>query len=168
MADDGGETPKKGGCCSKSPKKKEDMMATGKRSCTDVACCLFFLLFVGGLVAVAYLGLSSGDVSQLRYDADYLGNRCGVGEYANATKAFYPRIGKDLVEQNLSTMKNEKHPTLVADAANEKNVNFSFFAEIVGRCKKQIIGSGIKPGATTVPQVQGLKFVSDPAFQHLM
>ena len=99
MADDGGETPKKGGCCSKSPKKKEDMMATGKRSCTDVACCLFFLLFVGGLVAVAYLGLSSGDVSQLRYDADYLGNRCGVGEYANATKAFYPRIGKDLVEQ---------------------------------------------------------------------
>ena len=68
MADDGGETPKKGGCCSKSPKKKEDMMATGKRSCTDVACCLFFLLFVGGLVAVAYLGLSSGDVSQLRYD----------------------------------------------------------------------------------------------------
>ena len=54
---------------------------------------------MGGLVAVAYLGLSSGDVSQLRYDADYLGNRCGVGEYANATKAFYPRIGKDLVEQ---------------------------------------------------------------------
>ena len=43
-------------------------MATGKRSCTDVACCLFFLLFVGGLVAVAYLGLSSGDVSQLDLD----------------------------------------------------------------------------------------------------
>ena len=98
MADDGGETPKKGGCCSKSPKKKEDMMATGKRSCTDVACCLFFLLFVGGLVAVAYLGLSSGDVSQLRYDADYLGNRCGVGEYADRPKTWFPRMSADFAQ----------------------------------------------------------------------
>ena len=99
MPDDGAETPKQGGGCCAKTKKKEDMMATGKRSCTDVACCLFFILFVGGLAAVAYLGLSSGDVAQLRYDADYLGNRCGVDAYANRTKAFYPRIGKDLVEQ---------------------------------------------------------------------
>ena len=57
---------------------------------------------------------------------------------------------------------------LMADAANEKNVNFSFFTEIHRRCKKKLIGTGIKAGATTVPQVNGLKFVSDPQFQHLM
>ena len=56
----------------------------------------------------------------------------------------------------------------MGDAANEKNVNFSFFQEVGRRCNKQRIGSSIKPGATTVPQVAGLKFVNDPQFQHLM
>ena len=68
----------------------------------------------------------------------------------------------------MNEMKTEKHATLMADAANEKNVNFSFFTEIHRRCKKKLIGTGIKAGATTVPQVNGLKFVSDPQFQHLM
>ena len=58
--------------------------------------------------------------------------------------------------------------SLTQDAANEKNVNFSFFSEIQRRCKKLRVGSGIKPGATTVPQVKGLSFVSNPQFQHLM
>ena len=83
-------------------------------------------------------------------------------------QALFCFDGKEQVETNLKQMKAENHSSLRVDTANEKNVNFSFFAEIIGRCKKQIIGSGIKPGATTVPQVQGLKFVSDPAFQHLM
>lgn len=56
----------------------------------------------------------------------------------------------------------------MVDAANEKNVNFSFFSEIHRRCKKNLIGTGIKQGATTVPQVNGLKFVNDPQFQHLI
>ena len=65
-------------------------------------------------------------------------------------------------------MKKENHPSLQADAANEKNVNFSLFFEIQRRCKKMRIGSGIKSGSTTVPNVNGLKFVSDPKMQHLM
>lgn len=81
---------------------------------------------------------------------------------------LWSRYGKDLVEENLRQMKKENHATLMADVANEKNVNFSFFSEIQRRCKKLRIGSGIKPGATTVPQVNGLKFVNDPQFQHLM
>ena len=56
----------------------------------------------------------------------------------------------------------------MADVANEKNVNFSFFSEIGRRCKKGILGTSIKANATTVPQVNGLKFVNDPQFQHLM
>ena len=54
------------------------------------------------------------------------------------------------------------------DFANEKNVNFSFFSEIQRRCRKARVGSGVKSGATTVPQVKGLSFVSNPALQHLM
>ena len=57
---------------------------------------------------------------------------------------------------------------LKVDAANEKSCSFAFFAEIHRRCKKSLIGTGIKPNATAVPQVNGLKFVNDPQFQHLM
>merc|ERR1719198_1846209 len=78
------------------------------------------------------------------------------------------RYGKEQVESNLKQMKLENHASLRVDTANEKNVNFSFFSEIHRRCKKAIIGTGIKAGATTVPQVSGLKFVNDPQFQHLM
>ena len=95
-------------------------------------------------------------------------NHSGSVDMDECMTLLWLRYGKELVEQNMSAMQSENHPTLVADAANEKNVNFSFFAEISRRCKKHIIGTGLKPGATTVPQVQGLKFVSDPALQHLM
>ena len=81
---------------------------------------------------------------------------------------LWARYGKELVEENLTDMKKENHPSLQADAANEKNVSFSFFYEIQRRCKKMRIGSGIKSGSTTVPNVNGLKFVSDPKMQHLM
>ena len=47
-------------------------------------------------------------------------------------------------------------------------MSFSFFSEIQRRCKKLRVGSGIKAGATTVPQVKGLAFVTNPQFQHLM
>jgi len=66
-------------------------------------------------------------------------------------------------------MKKENNAAFFnADVANEKNVNFSFFSEIQRRCRKTRVGSGIKPGATAVPQVKGLSFVKNPALQHLM
>ena len=67
-----------------------------KRGCTDVLCLLLFILFWVVNFIIMMTSYFSGDINSLRFGTDYLGNRCGVGEYANATKAFYPRIGKDL------------------------------------------------------------------------
>lgn len=95
-------------------------------------------------------------------------NHSGAVDMDECITLLWSRYGKELVEENLQNMKKENHPSLQADAANEKNVNFSFFFEIQRRCKKMRIGSGIKSGSTTVPNVNGLKFVSDPKMQHLM
>lgn len=95
-------------------------------------------------------------------------NHSGSVDMDECITLLWSRYGKELVEENLNAMKKENHASLQADAANEKNVSFSFFNEIQRRCKKMRIGSGIKAGSTTVPTVNGLKFVSDPQFQHLV
>ena len=95
-------------------------------------------------------------------------NHTGAVDMDECITVLYVRFGKDLVEMQHKAMKAEDHPTMKVDAANEKNVNFSFFNEILRRCKKATIGTGIKEGATAVPQVNGLKFVNDPQYQHLV
>merc|ERR1719198_2157158 len=89
-------------------------------------------------------------------------NHSGSVDMDECVNLLYSRYGKDKVETSLNAMKTENHPSLRVDAANEKNVNFTFFSEIHRRCKKAIIGTGIAEGATTVPRVDGLKFVNDP------
>ena len=69
------------------------------RRCTDILCLLLFALFWGGLVAIFTVVWSTGDMMSLFYDADYLGDRCGVGALKNRTKAYYPRMADDLLEQ---------------------------------------------------------------------
>ena len=45
--------------------------------CTDVFCLLFLVIAWLGVLIITFL--SAGDLNMLRYGADYLGNRCGVG-----------------------------------------------------------------------------------------
>jgi len=96
-------------------------------------------------------------------------NHSGAVDMDECITLLWQRYGKDLVEEHLTAMKKENNTTYFsADFANEKNVNFSFFSEIQRRCRKARVGSGVKTGATTVPQVKGLSFVSNPNLQHLM
>ena len=50
------------------------------RSCTDVICCLVFLVFILGLVAVSVLGFVWGNPSRLLYPTDSSGLICGYDE----------------------------------------------------------------------------------------
>ena len=95
-------------------------------------------------------------------------NHTGAVDLDECIPLLYQRFGKDTVESNLAAMRAEAHSSLRADAANEKNVNFTFFHEIQRRCKKNLAGSGVKPGTSTVPQVKGLGFVTDPSLAHLL
>lgn len=95
-------------------------------------------------------------------------NHTGSVDMDECLTLLWGRYGKELVEEKLRQMKAEDHASLRVDAANEKNVNFSFFLEIQRRCKKQLSGTAIKKGSTTVPTVKGLSFINDPAVAHLV
>ena len=47
------------------------------RGCTDILCCLLFIAFIGGCVAVTILGFSQGNPGALIYIYDEEGNPCG-------------------------------------------------------------------------------------------
>ena len=63
-------------------------------------CLLIFFAFLGLLGLIFGLALYAGDPYMALYDQDYMGNRCGVGNYARKPKAFYPRIPRDMIEQH--------------------------------------------------------------------
>ncbi|XP_078685907.1 choline transporter-like protein 2 isoform X1 [Branchiostoma floridae x Branchiostoma belcheri] len=53
------------------------------RSCTDILCCLLFIVFIAGFLAVGILAWVHGDPKLLLYPTDSQGNLCGNGAYAN-------------------------------------------------------------------------------------
>jgi len=93
-------------------------------------------------------------------------NHSGAVDQDECMTVLWARYGKELVTEHNDAMAKE-NVTFTGDAANEKNVNFTFFNEINRRCKKALIGTGIKPGATSVPQVNGLNLINNPQSQHL-
>ncbi|GFS26601.1 choline transporter-like protein 2 [Elysia marginata] len=60
-----------------------------KRSCTDVVCCLLFIIFIAGLVVVAYFAFLYGDPELLIYPEDSDGNLCGLGSYKDKKYLFF-------------------------------------------------------------------------------
>lgn len=74
------------------------------RKCTDCFCCIIFLLFLaawGGCFVVAW---SLQEPLSLIYARDYKGRLCGVGEFENQTRTYYPRLKDDLLEYALATI----------------------------------------------------------------
>ncbi|XP_078605310.1 choline transporter-like protein 4 isoform X4 [Branchiostoma floridae x Branchiostoma japonicum] len=53
------------------------------RSCTDIICCLLFIIFIAGFLAVGILAWVHGDPKLLLYPTDSQGNLCGNGNYAS-------------------------------------------------------------------------------------
>ena len=68
------------GCCGKPPadSTEKEPKSLKTRTCTDVLCLILFLAFVALLAGICIIGLSTGDYNEYLYEADYLGNRCGV------------------------------------------------------------------------------------------
>ena len=70
------------------------------RSCTDVCSLCAFMLFWCGMLAIMGAALRTGDLKSLHLGTDYMGNRCGAGDYADRPDVFYPRLSQDLFEQS--------------------------------------------------------------------
>ncbi|CAH1786106.1 unnamed protein product [Owenia fusiformis] len=52
------------------------------RGCTDIICCLLFIICILGMGVVGYFAYSRGDPSKLLYPTDTAGNMCGYGDFA--------------------------------------------------------------------------------------
>ncbi|XP_021362366.1 choline transporter-like protein 2 isoform X2 [Mizuhopecten yessoensis] len=59
------------------------------RSCTDIICCLLFLIFIGGFAGVSYLAFSNGDPYLLLYPEDSNGDLCGYGKNKGKDYLFF-------------------------------------------------------------------------------
>ena len=70
-----------------------------KRGCTDICCVVIFVACFVALFFVTFLAWTYGEPHSILYGKDYLGHRCGVGNYANRSKTIYPRIDQDLLQQ---------------------------------------------------------------------
>ena len=70
------------------------------RGCTDLLCLLLFCGFWLGMIYLFYLGLTVGDPYSVVYGKDYLGNRCGRGNFTDRPKVIFPRIDADVMEQS--------------------------------------------------------------------
>jgi choline transporter-like protein 2/4/5 len=71
-----------------------------RRGCTDVFCLVFFVAFMLGMLYLTFLAWTYGEPYSILYSKDYLGNRCGVGDFKNRSKTVFPRIDRDLLEQS--------------------------------------------------------------------
>ncbi|XP_067143838.1 choline transporter-like protein 2 isoform X3 [Centruroides vittatus] len=60
-----------------------------KRSCTDIPCCLIFLIFIIGWIALAGFAFTQGDPDLLINPTDSEGNICGRGKFENRPYLFF-------------------------------------------------------------------------------
>lgn len=60
---------------------KNGPVSDEERRCHDLCCTIFFILFVGGCIAVAVLGFYNGHPSKLLYGYDEDGKACGIDDY---------------------------------------------------------------------------------------
>ena len=66
------------------------------RSCTDIICCLIFILFVAGWIFIFGYGLSKGDPGKLMTPFDEKGKGCGYSAgYENYPFIFFYAFGQD-------------------------------------------------------------------------
>jgi len=70
------------------------------------------------------------------------------------------QYGHEFVDQHVAAVFEEENA--------EKKMRFAQFAKLQQLAARSKNGSGLKPGASMVPQVKGLAAVMDPALSHLL
>ena len=58
--------------------KPEDKGIKWDRSCTDVICCLIFLVQLGSMIGITGYAISEGDPLKMLTPFDSVGNKCGA------------------------------------------------------------------------------------------
>ncbi|CAI9716384.1 Hypothetical predicted protein [Octopus vulgaris] len=72
------------------------------RNCTDVFCCILFVICVASMIGVSVFGFIHGDPRRLLYPTDSKGNICGYGEFVDRPKLVFfdlltcSKMGRDV------------------------------------------------------------------------
>jgi len=71
--------------------KKEDKGIKWERKCTDMICCLVFLVFLVAMVGLSFFALTKGDPARIvtPYDSD--GNACGAPDQCSTNDKVFPQ-----------------------------------------------------------------------------
>ncbi|CAL1537804.1 unnamed protein product [Lymnaea stagnalis] len=59
------------------------------RSCTDIICCIIFIVFLVGMAVVSIIGYARGNPYRLVYPTDSQGDICGLGNLADKPYLFF-------------------------------------------------------------------------------
>ncbi|XP_073693593.1 choline transporter-like protein 2 isoform X3 [Garra rufa] len=122
------------------------------RGCTDIICCIFFIVAIVGYVAVGILAWTHGDPRKVIYPTDSMGQYCGQGKlekqpllfYFNMMKCASPMV---LLEFQCPTPQVcvEKCPnrTMTLVTANGKTADWEYYKRY---CRAD-------PGLKAVPQI---------------
>ncbi|XP_040261407.1 choline transporter-like protein 4 [Bufo bufo] len=71
------------------------------RSCTDIICCILFMVFILGYIVVGILAWLYGDPRQVIYPRNSTGMYCGVGENKNKPYVLYFDLLKCITGVNI-------------------------------------------------------------------
>ncbi|KAG8505786.1 Choline transporter-like protein 4, partial [Galemys pyrenaicus] len=74
------------------------------RGCTDVICCVLFLLFILGYIVVGILAWVYGDPRQVLYPRNSTGAYCGVGANRDKPYLLYFNIFSCILDANIITI----------------------------------------------------------------
>ena len=68
-----------------------------KRQCRDCFCCIFFIVFIIGIIVVSYLGLYKGHPELILYPYDSDQNQCGRGDAKDYKYLYFNEFINDTV-----------------------------------------------------------------------
>ncbi|XP_004621349.2 choline transporter-like protein 4 isoform X2 [Sorex araneus] len=74
------------------------------RSCTDVICCVLFLVFILGYIAVGLVAWLYGDPQQVLYPRNSTGYYCGIGENKDKPYLLYFNVFSCILATNIITI----------------------------------------------------------------
>lgn len=68
----------------------EDFTIVTERKCTDILCCLIFILFWIGMLIVGIVAFARGEPDRLHNGYDFTGEVCGFGANSEKSNVYYP------------------------------------------------------------------------------
>ncbi|XP_045148946.1 choline transporter-like protein 4 [Echinops telfairi] len=141
------------------------------RGCTDVICCVLFLLFILGYVAVGIVAWVYGDPRQVLYPRNSTGAYCGLGQNKDKPYLLYFNIFNCILATNIITAAASSlqcpTPQVCVSSCPESSwtVDASSFSQTVGEvfyaANRNVCVPGVPP---EMPVLTSLKQEFCPSF----